>query len=108
MTKSNLFDYDDEDDIQDDIQEGGGLFDFFSGSNTGDINKAAIEAAKNGQYEALLFLVKHNLISNYSAYDEDGKTILHYLVANSQIDSSLIKEIISRKDVKSFINAQDN
>ncbi len=89
-----------------DIPQTGGFFGLFAeGSN---IDRAVLEAVRLKKYDVVAFLVDKDLITTYRCKDENGNTLLHYLALDYDATSHIIDKIIKRKDVKSFINIQNN
>lgn len=87
------------------VQRGGGLFSgMFGGSN---LDKAVLEAASLKKNECVEFLIDKDLFKSFDYQDDAGNTLLHYLVSTPTPNMGLIKKIISRPDVKSFINKQN-
>jgi len=88
-------------------QQGG--FIWFSGGKT-KIDKVILSAAKDNKFETVNYMIMNNLMSNYSATDSNGYTVLHYLAMNydkCQCNSQTVDIILKSPKVKSFINIQD-
>ena len=88
------------------IHQTGGFFNLFSGDSK--IDKAVLEAVRLKKYDVVDFFVEKDLISSYKCQDENGNTLLHYLALDYDVTSKIINKILKRKDVKSFINIQNN
>lgn len=91
--------------------QNGGFFGLFSDK----MARLALEACKKGEFQVVIYFIQENLITDFSEVMPDtGFTILHYLVAyynmiysvDTRIES-VIKKVLARDDVKSFINKQD-
>ncbi len=89
-----------------DVHQTGGFFGLFAeGSN---IDRAVLEAVRLKKYDVVEFLVDKDLITSYKCKDENGNTLLHYLALDYDATVHIIDKIIKRKDIKSFINIQNN
>jgi hypothetical protein len=83
----------------------GGFLSYFCGNK---LESAVLDAAKERNYAVIEFMVNKNLISSFKHKDNSGNTLLHYLVSIQNPNVKLIEKILSHKDVKSFINCQNN
>jgi hypothetical protein len=88
------------------IYQTGGFFGLFDGESK--IDRATLEAVRLKKYDVVEFLVDKDLISSYKSQDENGNTLLHYLALDYDTTSHIIDKILKRRDVKSFINIQNN
>lgn len=87
---------------------GGGsfsLFNFFPSKQTTNPDKALLEAAKLGKIDVLNYAIYNNYYKSLGAQDDDGNTILHYLVSMSEPNIELIRTVT--KNAGSFINTQN-
>lgn len=90
------------------IQEGGVIGKLFGSCNK--VSRGALKAANDKKFQVVEFMIEENLIDNYSCQDEYGKTLLHYLIRDFNLNENYavyIKMILSLKSVSSFINLQD-
>ncbi len=74
-----------------------------------DTNKLALIMAKDKNWAGLESLVKYNSITDFTAKDADGNTVLHY-VADEKTNPKafdIVKKIVNSKNVKSFVNIQN-
>ena len=87
-------------------QSGGFLFSRLHDKNT---NKM-FEAARDRDINTVSVLLQNNLVDNYGATDHNNNTILHYLARDYDMynkNNNLIENVLSSKDLKSFINKQN-
>jgi hypothetical protein len=77
------------------------------GNNSNKVDQAVLKAMKSNNTQAVEFMVNSDLVSDYCARDENGKTLLHYMASRNMTGGALEK-ILSRADVKSFINIKSN
>lgn len=85
----------------------GGFFGLFSSKNN-KVDNVALKLARNGDKNGFLdFLINEDLITSFKTQDENGNTILHYLLMSSNPSINLIKKILARSDAKSFVNKQN-
>jgi hypothetical protein len=84
----------------------GGFFNFFCDETK--IEKAVLEAARLKKYDIVDFFVEKDLISSYDFQDENGNTLLHYLVLDRDSVKKTIINILKKSNVSSFINIQNN
>lgn len=80
---------------------------FWSDDGSTKVDKSIIEAARLKKYDTVEFMINQDLMTNYKTQDENGNTLLHYLVMNSNPNSNLIEKILQRPNVNSFINIQN-
>jgi hypothetical protein len=88
---------------------------FFWGSNKvgGDLSNAnnskILLAAKEKNYNVVSFMVKNNMVSDFSCKDQDQNSLLHYLAAGGGNTEALTvaKLIVNSSNVKNFINLQN-
>jgi hypothetical protein len=76
---------------------------FFGGSN----QTKSLIAARDKKYEALEFMIKENMISNYNTVDDKGNNILHYLAqdySNPRAKDILTYIINSNSSLSSSLN----
>lgn len=71
-----------------------------------------IEAAKDGEFSVVFYLIDKKKIQNIGATDKDGNNILHYLVYNyskmNENDSKkFLEKIVSQPSVNNIINTQN-
>jgi hypothetical protein len=98
-------------------KQSGGLWPFnkLFGASEKCASDIALAACKKGNFYIVLYLIRENEIKNFAKQDKDtGFTILHYLVSyyNLILKScpdcdEVIDILLSRSDVKDFINVQD-
>ncbi len=75
-------------------QSGGGIFDFlFGGHSASKCDSAVLAAARLGNYSVVEFMIDQGAV-DLSAQDQDGNTILHYLVMPASPNRDLIKKIL--------------
>lgn len=77
---------------------------------TTKVDNAALEIARNKEYNILEKLVDYDLITNYNVKDKDNsRTILHYVASDSLINDKLIDKIIKKGIEKKtdLLNIQD-
>ena len=96
------------------LQKGGWIW----SSNFVNNNKKALLAAQNKNFAALSFMIDQNMINNFGEVNsEDGSTILHYLASSNINNKSgggdvnangIAQLILNNKNVKNFIDIQDN
>lgn len=75
-----------------------------------DINKIVLEAFKEGEFNVASYLILKNKVTDYTVCDDEGFTILHYLVTfYEKIPKSdeVIDLILKQKHCKEFINNKD-
>ncbi|ARF11321.1 ankyrin repeat protein [Klosneuvirus KNV1] len=87
------------------IQSGGFFFNLF-GTSCSKSDKAVLEAVRLKKYDVVEFMIDHDLVSG-KYNDENGNTILHYLVADNNPNQKLITKIIDKYG-RNVINAQNN
>lgn len=88
-------------------QAGGSLFSF----NQTASNSKALLAAREQNYDALSFMLKHNMIDDVTAHDNTNSTILHYLAADYDSNSNnkqLVSSVLAGGSASSFLNKQDH
>lgn len=93
--------------IQNNTQQGGW---FFGKSNKNHNDKMALLAAAQKNFEVVCFMVNHDMVYNYSTQDDNGCTLLHYMICNRDLHKDmdkLIKKILNYKKVNEYINIQD-
>ncbi|CAH6421774.1 Hypothetical protein KVN_LOCUS460 [uncultured virus] len=92
---------------QQSAQQGGNFF--WSSNNGTDINKKVLLAAAEKKYETVNFFVREHLMTDFGIQDDDGYTLLHYLVQapQNQFTDQTINEILANPRIKTFINKQD-
>jgi ankyrin repeat protein len=86
-------------------QRGGFLF-----GSSSDNDKKVLMAARQQKYEVVSFMIKNNMIQDYGVVDDYGCTLLHYLAKDYKINVENVCSvdiILSKSNVKSFINIQD-
>ena len=85
----------------------GGGWSLFGNEN----NQKAIQACKEHEFAALSFLIRHDMITDYSIQDRDtGSTILHCVARHySKIPEiqNVLTKILTNDSVRTFINIQD-
>lgn len=87
---------------------GGGFFWSSNGCSNNDM--AAIKAAREKRFDALLFMEENNLINNHGAVDQNGATLLHYLipyVGTDPVAAKLFEKLVGRSNVTDFINVKN-
>ena len=78
-------------------------------SNTKDVSEAALELAREKDFPTLVKgYIDKGIINNYAAKDENGNTILHYMISDPNHDINSIKKILEKTDAQSIINVQNN
>lgn len=91
------------------VQQGGF---FWSHDGSTDNDKKALIAANEKKWEVVQFMIEQNMITNYGKQDNDGLTLLHHIANDRNFPDANMKliqdKILSRQDVNSFINIQDN
>ena len=87
------------------IQSGGFLFNLF-GTTSSKSDKAALEAIRLKKYDVVEFMLDQDLISG-KYKDENGNTLLHYLVADNNPNQKLITKIVNKLG-RNIINAENN
>lgn len=109
-TENNLNDYSlspKQRDWRNDNQTGGFFWSSSSANSKNDI--AALEIARMKNFDILekIFIDK-DLMNNYEAKDENGNTILHYLIMDSNHNFNFIKKILDKATADKIINIQNN
>lgn len=89
-----------------DMVQTGGFFGLFGNTNKND--KAVLDAVRLKKYDIVAFFVDNDLIESYKCKDENGNTLLHYLAQDYDTTKHIINKILSRHDIKSFVNIQNN
>lgn len=89
-------------------QMNGGGWSLFGGNEN---NQKAIQACKEHEFGALSFLIRHDMVTDYSVQDsETGFTILHCIAKHySKVPEiqDVLTKILTNSSVHSFINIQD-
>lgn len=71
----------------------------------------ALEAAKDGEFSVLSYLIRKNKINNLAKQDKkNGFTILHYLIYNfSKVpnNTQVLEIILNNPNINKFVNIQD-
>lgn len=83
----------------------------FFGFGCSDNDKKALMAARQKNYTVVCFMIKNDMIYDYGAQDDDGCTLLHYLVNDSDLykeNFNSIKKILSSSYTNNFINKQNS
>ena len=84
---------------------------FFWGANGGNKNdENCLIAARTKNYEVVDFMLNHDMLSELTAQDEEGNTLLHYLARDFSVNSkvnAIISSLLKRNNVSQFINIQD-
>lgn len=86
------------------IQQGG----FFS-TSCNNISKALL-AAKEQRFDTVAFMVKHDMIKDYSMTDSDNNTLLHYMVQDSikyPAYEKLINILLNKGAFNKVLNVQN-
>ena len=81
----------------------GGFFNFLNifGSNKNSNEKSMLQAAEQGNYDAVKHFVMNNQIENFGYQDSNGNTILHYIAKDygtHNICPKLISKILDKID----------
>src|SRR5690349_20413445 len=76
------------------IQSGGFLFNLF-GTTSSKSDKAALEAVRLKKYDVVEFMLDQDLISG-KYKDENGNTLLHYLVSDNNPNQKLISKVLDK------------
>lgn len=92
------------DEANDNVQMGGFLSGIFGSSK---LEKAVLEAAKLKKFDIVEFFVIKDLISSYGCQDDDGNTLLHYLVSSPNPNVKLIDKVVKKSNSRSYINKQN-
>jgi len=87
------------------IHQDGGFLDFLCGDSK--IDKAVLEAVRLKKYDIVNFFVDKDLVESYNYQDENGNTLLHYLALDYESTRKIIKKLLERSDIRSFINIQN-
>lgn len=88
-------------------QSGGGLLNWVCGN---DIVTIILQAAKKGRFDVVSYLVLNQELEDLDKQDEDGYTVLHYIVSYyhelPDAEKTLTK-LLSSSEVSDFINLVD-
>lgn len=90
-------------------KQSGGFF--WSSTGCSMNSDKALLACKQRNFEVVTFMIKNDMVDNYKAQDQDGSTILHYLIRyrNTHKHNDFnIEKILRCDNVKTCINIQDN
>lgn len=91
-------------------QMNGGGWSLFGRSND-EINKKVLQACREREFAALSFMIRNDMITNYSFQDsQTGYTILHCIAKHySEIPfiEAVLTKVLTNSSISSIINVQD-
>src|SRR5688572_23079930 len=68
------------------------------------VAKAALKAVHDNNYSVVEYLINSGGIVNYGEVDDNGNTLLHYIVRNPKYNNNLLDRILSVDYIKDIIN----